>query len=79
MYKKWVAMFVIGTLLGCGGGAEEKVVLAGKTEDLGGVTVSVPDGWVSETPSNAMRKAQYRLPGDGGDAELVVTHFGTPF
>jgi hypothetical protein len=36
-----------------------------------------PEGWVSEPPSNNMRAAQYKLPGDGGaDASLVVYFFG---
>ena len=35
-------------------------------------------GWVVETPTSSMRKAQYRLPGSGGaaDASLVVYNFG---
>jgi len=32
--------------------------------------------WISEQPSSGMRKAQYRVPGPGGDAELVVFYFG---
>lgn len=35
-------------------------------------------GWVEESPSSQMRKAQYRLPrveGDSEDAELVVFYF----
>jgi hypothetical protein len=38
------------------------------------------EGWVTETPTSAMRKAQYKLPKQGGDAEdakLVVYFFGT--
>lgn len=35
-----------------------------------------PEGWVEETPSSPMRKAQYRVPGPGGDAECVVFYFG---
>jgi hypothetical protein len=37
-----------------------------------------PDGWISERPTSAMRKGQYRLPraeGDAEDAELVVFYF----
>jgi hypothetical protein len=37
------------------------------------------DGWVVETPTSAMRKAQFRLPRadkDAADASLVVYHFG---
>jgi hypothetical protein len=40
------------------------------------LTWTVPEGWVSETPSSAMRKAQYRVPGEAGDAECVVFYFG---
>ena len=37
---------------------------------------TVPKGWVGETPSSAMRRAQYRVPGPGGDGECVVFYFG---
>jgi hypothetical protein len=43
------------------------------------VTWSTPSGWKEETPSSAMRRAQYRLPavaGDGEDGECVVFYFG---
>jgi hypothetical protein len=36
---------------------------------------STPAGWVEETPSSGMRKAQYRVPGAAGDGELVVFQF----
>ena len=36
----------------------------------------VPEGWVSQSPSSPMRRAQYLVPGPGGDAELVVFYFG---
>ncbi len=32
--------------------------------------------WKSSPPSNPMRQAQYALPGDAGDAELVLFFFG---
>jgi len=38
-----------------------------------------PAGWVAETPTSSMRKAQYRVPrsaGDAEDGECVVYHFG---
>lgn len=41
-----------------------------------GLTWTVPLGWKAETPSSSMRRAQYRVPGPGGDAELVVFYFG---
>ncbi len=43
-----------------------------------GLKFTAPPGWISETPSSAMRKAQYRLPrtdGDTEDAEIVVFYF----
>ena len=36
----------------------------------------VPAGWVSVPPSSTMRRAQYRVPGQGGDAECAVFYFG---
>lgn len=38
-----------------------------------------PQGWVVETPSSAMRRAQYRIPpasGDGEGGECAVFYFG---
>ncbi len=41
-----------------------------------GLTWTAPTDWISETPSSSMRRAQYRVPGPGGDGELVVFYFG---
>jgi hypothetical protein len=41
-----------------------------------GVRWTVPKGWIAETPASAMRRAQYRVAGPGGDAECVVFYFG---
>ncbi len=50
------------------------------TQDAGtgaaGLRWDVPKGWTVQTPSSSMRKAQYAVPGPGGDAELVVFYFG---
>lgn len=46
---------------------------SGAASDL---KLKAPDGWVSETPSSNMRVAQYKLPGEAGDASLVVYYFG---
>src|SRR5580765_4871781 len=35
-----------------------------------------PAGWTSVTPSSPMRRAQYRVPGPGGDGECAVFYFG---
>jgi hypothetical protein len=40
------------------------------------LTWAAPADWVVEAPSNPMRKAQYRVPGEAGDAECVVFYFG---
>jgi hypothetical protein len=45
-------------------------------EASGALSYATPEGWVTETPSNAMRKAQFRLPKQGSDAhdaQVVVT------
>jgi hypothetical protein len=36
----------------------------------------VPAGWTEVPPANAMRKAQYKVPGEAGDGEMVVFYFG---
>lgn len=41
-----------------------------------GIVWKTPAGWVEETPSSALRRGQYRIPGPGGDAELAVFYFG---
>ncbi|HXG60403.1 MAG TPA: hypothetical protein VNO22_03430 [Planctomycetota bacterium] len=44
-----------------------------------GIRFEAPQGWIRETPSNPMRKAQYRIPdkeGKAGEAELTVFFFG---
>jgi hypothetical protein len=38
---------------------------------------SDPVGWRRVTPSSAMRRAQYAVPGPGGEAEVTVFYFGT--
>lgn len=35
-----------------------------------------PTDWQAEEPASPMRRAQYRVPGTAGDAELVVFYFG---
>jgi len=51
---------------------------AGKAGAAPALKFTAPSEWVSETPSSAMRQAQYRLPKAGGDpedAELAVFFF----
>lgn len=42
----------------------------------GPVTFDLPEGWQDHPPSSAMRSAQARIPGEAGDAEMVVFYFG---
>lgn len=44
----------------------------------GGMSVAwtVPSNWKVEPPANPTRRAQYRVPGPGGDGECVVFYFG---
>jgi hypothetical protein len=37
---------------------------------------AVPAGWIAEKPASSMRRAQYRVPGKGGDGECAVFYFG---
>jgi len=50
----------------------------GSAAESEAVTWSVPSGWVEQTPSSQMRRAQYSLPGAGGAeaGECVVFYFG---
>jgi hypothetical protein len=40
------------------------------------LTWTAPGDWMAVAPDNPMRKAQYRVPGEAGDAECVVFYFG---
>jgi hypothetical protein len=51
------------------------VVAAGEGGDQA-LVWETPSGWVAETPSSNMRRAQYRIPGAAGAAECVVFYFG---
>lgn len=41
-----------------------------------GLSWTVPSNWTEEQPSSSVRRAQYHVPGPGGDAEMVVFYFG---
>jgi hypothetical protein len=41
-----------------------------------GLSWTAPPGWTSETPSSAMRRAQYKVDGAGGAGECAVFYFG---
>lgn len=42
-----------------------------------GLEVRVPASWATEAPSGSMRKAQYAIPGSGGEGTAVLYFFGT--
>lgn len=52
------------------------VVPPGTGEGDKAVAWTAPADWQSEPPSNPMRRAQYKVPGAGGDGECVVFYFG---
>ncbi len=41
-----------------------------------GISWKAPDGWTAEVPKSSMRRAQYKVPGPGGEGECVVYYFG---
>ena len=46
---------------------------------VGGIAFTAPASWRRETPSSAMRAAQFSIPGSAGekDGEVAVYYFGT--
>lgn len=40
------------------------------------LTWQAPSSWIEEPPANNMRRAQYRIAGEAGDAQCVVYYFG---
>lgn len=51
-------------------------VPTGSGSGAAALTWTAPETWTAETPSSSMRRAQYRVPGEAGDAECVVFYFG---
>ena len=54
-----------------GNGAEPAV-----TGTPGPVSFELPEGWQEKSPTGAMRSAEATIPGEGGDAEMIVFYFG---
>jgi hypothetical protein len=46
-----------------------------RAETIEGITASVPSEWTRKPGSNAMRLAEFTLPGPGGEVTLVVSRF----
>lgn len=56
----------------------EGVPMPASAQAASSLQYTVPQGWVAETPSNAMRVAQFRLPKEGAepeDAQLILFFF----
>jgi hypothetical protein len=43
---------------------------------LGAIAVAAPEGWKDEPVTSSMRRAQWKIDAEGGQAELVVFYFG---
>jgi hypothetical protein len=43
---------------------------------LGAIAVAVPEGWKEESVTSSMRRGQWKIDAEGGQAELVVYYFG---
>lgn len=43
---------------------------------LGAIAVAVPEGWQEERVTSSMRRGQWKIDAEGGQAELVVYYFG---
>jgi hypothetical protein len=51
-------------------------VPAGAGTGASGLAWTTPASWEEVPPASSMRRAQYRVPGPGGDGECVVFYFG---
>jgi len=51
-------------------------IVAPGGEGANAIAWTVPAGWKVEPPANPTRRAQYRVPGKGGDGECLVFYFG---
>jgi hypothetical protein len=62
------------------GGSAPPIVLPPIEKEAGtgdaALAWTAPSGWIEERPSSPMRRAQYRVPGPGGDGECAVFYFG---
>ena len=58
------------------GAIELAPIASGAGQGTAALAWTAPAGWISEPPANTMRRAQYRVPGPGGEGECVVFYFG---
>ena len=61
---------------GGGGGSSLPAVPDGAGTGAMALEWDAPEGWEWVQPANAMRRAQYSVPGEAGAAEFIVYYFG---
>jgi hypothetical protein len=66
----------IGASSGVAAGSVPIPIVAAGGEGGKAIVWTVPAGWKAEPPANQTRRAQYRVPGPGGDGECAVFYFG---
>lgn len=79
---KYIFILLLFFFVACGksddsGNATDKNA-ADKQEKVSQLSWRVPSGWIAETPTSSMRKAQFALPkaeGDPEDGSVVVFYF----
>jgi hypothetical protein len=78
MKQTFTITLILGVILIFGCDSSNEIQQQAKINKNGSeITYSVPEGWISETPSSSMRKAQFKLPGEGEseNAEMAVFNF----
>src|SRR4051812_41425 len=63
------AALLTALLVAAAAGAEDK---KGTVVEVDGMRSAAPAAWKEEPPANRMRYAQFKIPGPGGDGELVI-------
>lgn len=58
-----------------GAQTDDAALLNAEPTDLGGIVVSAPAAWTSQPPDNPMRRAQFVVDGEAGEATCIVFFF----
>ena len=75
---RWLILVAIaGSIAGAGLAREQAIAQTGQgSGGTAGLRWTVPPAWHEEPTASPMRRAQYRIPGPGGDGECIVFYFG---
>ena len=75
---RWLLLVAIaGSIAGAGLAREQAIAQTGQgSGGTAGLRWTVPPAWHEEPTASPMRRAQYRIPGPGGDGECIVFYFG---